>query len=106
MWGRGPITRTRPTLGVRTGRAVRASASGVALGVVVVGLLDPAHELAQPKTSGLDRVFLGGRTEGLELGRARVLVVDEPLGERTALDVGQDVLHAGLHRGVDDCLLY
>src|SRR6476469_5491135 len=73
-----------------------------ALGVVAVVRLHPRHQLAQLAAGLLDRVLLTLGPQRLELRTARVLVVDEPLGERAVLDLGQDVLHVLLDPFVDD----
>src|SRR6476661_8259243 len=68
------------------------SAGRGALDVVGVRLLDPAHQLAELLAGALDRVLGTLLAQRLELRAARVLVVDEPLGERAVLDVGEDGL--------------
>src|SRR6478735_1139174 len=72
-----------------------------ALDIVVVAL-DPRHEATQLAAGLLDRVRLRLRAQRLELRRAGVLVVDEPLGERAAADLREHLLHAVAHVLVDD----
>src|SRR5919112_6560807 len=87
----------------RPGRMTLAgSAGGGALGVVRVVGVHPGHQLAQLAAGLLDRVLLALGAQRLELRRAGVLVVDEPLRERAALDVREHVLHPALDRVVDD----
>src|SRR4029453_4350918 len=69
---------------------------------VVLVLLLPGEQAAQFAADALDGVLLSLGTQRLELGAAVVLVVDEALGERAALDVGEDSLHVFLHLGGDD----
>src|SRR3954454_15259403 len=73
-----------------------------ALSVVAVVALDPRHQLAQLAAGALDRVLLTLGPQRLELGRAGVLVVDEPLGERAVLHVLEHRLHVLLDPRVDD----
>src|SRR3954469_2659659 len=71
--------RSAPPAPTRDGRCRgrRGSAGGRALGVVVVAVLDPGHQLAQLAAGALDRVLLALGAQALELRRAGVLVVDE-----------------------------
>src|SRR5690606_42009081 len=79
------------------------SACGRALDVVAVAVgVEPRAGLAQLLARLLDRVLGTLLAERGELRGAGVLVVDEPLGERAVLDVGEDLLHVLLDRGVDD----
>src|SRR3954452_15976815 len=84
------------------GSGGNGSAGGGALGVVGVVGVHPRHQLAELAAGVLDRVLLAPRAQRLELRGAGVLVVDEPLRERAALDVREDLLHPALDRVVDD----
>src|SRR5699024_1235355 len=79
------------------------SARGAALDVVGVDRLGaPGEHLAQVLAHGLDLVLRLVRAQLLELGRTRVLVVDEALGEGAALNVREDLLHGLLRLGAHD----
>src|SRR5665648_900370 len=89
--------------GRRTLAAGRGGSAGdPTLDVVTVGRLDPGEHLAQLAPDGLDRVLLALGPQRLELRAARVLVGDEPRGERPGLDVREHGLHVLLDRRRDD----
>src|SRR5215213_9502659 len=84
-----------------TARAPR-SAGGSALYIVVVVALHPRHQLSQLPADGLDGMPLRRLPERLELRRTGVLILNEALSERAALDVAEHALHVLFDTGVDD----
>src|SRR5205085_11458743 len=76
--------------------------SGRRLAVVLPGVADPAHHLAQPRTHLLDTVGLALFPQLVE-DRAAGLVLEDPLaGERARLDLAQDLAHLGPRRLAHD----
>jgi len=67
-----------------------------------VALLDPRHQAAEAGAGLLDRVLLAVLEQLVELLVAGLGLLDPFLGELAGLDVLERLLHADLHRLVDD----
>src|SRR5256885_16069284 len=69
---------------------------------VLLGILDPAHHLAQPGPDLLDAGGLRLLARLVEDGVAGLVLEDPFAGELAALDLLEDLLHLRPHRVVDD----
>src|SRR4051812_15774942 len=84
---------TRPLL-------VEVTAGGVLH--LLLPLADPRHHAAQLLADGLDLVLGVGGPQLVEPLAPAARLGDPLLGEGAVLDLGEDLLHLGLHVGVDD----